>query len=1468
MQPQRSLGKRFSRLGRLENAWAEALSQPDPSRALDQLREIFGRFESIGRSASGLWLPFQASVLGARFVPLLADADFRRIVELGGKFAGADGIGIGQAWWPVAQILLTRAMADDYERAHVLLTWLYRSPLAVDGDRVHAAAALARTGAVSDEHLAVYADLMARHIQPPPEVTELVDAVLRVGFDDDDGRLRRAFTLAGLLTTTSRQPATAFALGLGELLIHRRPAAAAGHFRTALRVATVGAEQVQRGLIAAYLHARDFAAAAAAASPALGPRSAELLLLARMLAWLDVRGLTARSSPDADRRPATAAQLAGIASGRDAGIWYDYALGCAYLLDGDAAPATALLAPLPAAGLRDPEVYYYAAWAHLLCQGTEDVRACYHALAGQPGEWALGCLLVDAHADPEPAGARPSIPAGLDAVAAARQKLADGSSDLELVHWDALDLADTTSPDRLEALRTALGAAATLEQTDALAALTRQALFARLPAAERLLWAALVVRPRDPARGRALLEQAHSLGRDRAALLLAVDLLKAGRPAEVRALLRDAQSPKAELLRAWADLDSGAAQAAATRFTRLSERRLVQADYALGLMALRDAAGSWASGGADETQARAQNAIRYLTEVTARGYAPCDIATLLRAARALNVAGGQGTVTLRWADATAQPWTARLLALAQLVRAPEAAELALLQALTAWQRLGVGNAGTAPQAATHILLADVMVRACALVEDTSVCEGATALLADLADHEPLPQLRQAARRAVECADIRLRSQVPEEVEDPLLALAGAEAALAAGDRTEAARRLRALRVGSADPAQLGHTAVSLLAAALVGQRLPAAVPVEAPPAVAAAIDVVNAAGLCAVDETRAAEALLRALRTHDISELIDVRRVLLRLCARAAAGGRRSGGADVLVPLVRRAASSVGEPGALSAHVAARCATVAGDYETANALWHRAVTEASDLDERQQHATEHGRLLCHRAVAAHLADDRPNVLVHLRASADLIPEPVGQILADLEEDDLVSGLLSRLFPDSPIHAWQRPGRYPQLATIVGASRGLRQALDGSAREKINSGWVSATAKRGRDVELWHTVAVLCREDALSRAAGADGSTQARITATAIWMLLLAEPALNDLLENHGLAAGDDASFHQEIADELLGEHKARSTEALALGDVKTAQAHLDCLDAVRGGLATTRRLLADGHLTSIADLAGTEAGFAPLAARADGLLKEWGAERIAGARRLLEDPAAISRLPSGIDRDYESAIKDVEVVLGLRAAPLAVFSTALEWHNKWLFCLYQTKRRDSMRSVLQSAARFADVLLSLCTPGRAHLQENQALGQYWVYWAFVVLEDDPEQGIAHLERAREWDAQNASIPGLLSDANDMLMEKRWQRSKKLLDRNDVAGAEQLMRDFPAGPRMVAGELNRRALAKIDAVMKTFELHGARNMPISPQTRVSMRPILAEAAWFLGHAARIVPTEPAIRENLEFVQKLRKTLGLL
>lgn len=1405
-------------LGRLRKACARAFAERDPSSALLRLRELYPHFQSLGPESAPLWFSFLNFVFDARILPYLGEADFDQLGAFGDHLAACQVIGWAENRLVFVEASAVRGTTTDLQRAYRLLTELYQATWLPDGVRLGAAARLASLKAVDETHLAVYADVLARQPQPPAEVTGLVGEILNIEFDCDVESLRLARSLAAWLGRSSTLAEAAFALGLAALRLHQDPQSAAQLFATAL-ARDGGHTDALRGLLSAHLQAREFplAITAARTAPVLSPRCTDLLMLCEVLAWLgdcDVQS-SASAIP-----PATAERLAEIAPGLDVGPWRDYALGRLYLLDGDARQARQSFIEVFYAGLSDADVHYHAAWAELLCKNPDGVRADYDALAGAPGSWALGCLLQDA----APGDATLSaIPDGFEQVAAARQALTTRGTVPATLDVRSLFTSGAVQADLFEALRTALAVEAAHNRI--LPESLASPLFARLPAAERLLWTALSLRDTDAEESRSLLRRAIELGRDRAAVILALDAVRDGRLGEIRELLRDVPGPKAALLRGWAD---------------------TQAEYAL---ALRDAADAWARGDSDDARTHARNALAWLKTVSAKRAGRFKISLLKAAAESMVSAANPAE--LKWRAVTPEPWAARLIGLARLIGAPESVDVELFRRFTDW--LAPETHGTA--------LAQAALRVMLLSGDGAAREEAAAILIRLGERSSDADLSDAVRHFAARAGQQAGGGLDDLPDDPLATLVDAGLILGMEGRAGVLRRLRAVDFerGRANQAAL----VTVLASALEGEALPTPLPFTAPANVAAALATAAAIGQVAKGDAAAATGtLLNAFLAYKMDGLVDSRRVLPHVISHTAKRGRRDAVTAVFAPVMRQVVAEEGESGGDGDLAVACYATLLGDFETAEKAWRRLLEwSAADDGLSQELWGEYVRFVCHQAAVAYTAGDRSTALASMHTAALYMPEKFGRVFVGLELWHLVGVLVYTFFPDSPIVYDLRQGRLPRLNELIKASPDLKIALKSDTSKQVLRQWRLAVTRAGHDIELWHTLAILAREDAFARPVGEPSTDQARTTATALWLTLLTDPTLRAQSTGLTLPGEADEAFREEIIETLLADQKARLTEAVAQDDRDAAERCISCLNAVAKGRTATGRLLEQGPFSETTrSLYGDEHGFVPIAERARALIEVACGDLVEAASRTLTDGEAIRRLgeDSKLDKNYQAALRQLGIALLLDHPPNKVLCAALEWGYDWYICLENQNEEEAASAILDVIAPFAEHLAPRCKPGRGHTTENRVLGWYTyacgltaAYFARKAGGSRRvelfEKAIALLERAYAWNSE------WYPPKRDLCRV----RGERLFALGKFAEAENVLRDLRDNNSQLGTLYNNYA----------FDcLRDARELLRNARSRYEVDAAFdreGEYERMLLQAGRVDPEDVVIRRNISKIKGIRQ-----
>ncbi|WP_242909488.1 hypothetical protein [Actinomadura terrae] len=966
---------------RLRRAVHNAAGDHDPAGALAALRqaraEVSGALADADEAA--LTELVEATVRPA-LLPLLIEADFHELEAVGLHVvrAAAERHEPSGAWRP---LLAARDARGEYDAARGLLMRVYPVLDPADPAKQEVATALARRSVLPGEteapetELSIYVDALTREPAFMREIIDVVASVLRVDLESGERRMRQAAELA--LDLSNRKipaPGLDAALGLAHLIVMDRPDTAITYLIRA-RDAGRDDEAFRAMLTAAYLRAGDRVAAEALgghAAPTSSRWAREIAFLLRTLTWLD-------DPASEEPPPIEAAALRDFVIGELTGPWLGYAAGRMFLLEGDQRSAASLLLPLVDADPVRPDWIYHAAWAALLTGDRAGVARCFDRVRGQPMEWAVACLCLDA--DPESdradeiADAVRAAPPPFTALAEIRAWMARGGNvradtgpDPEL-EWDP---TEGMLPELLEAFRTVM-ARHVGRKDDRLAQLVDLPPFVRLPGQERLMWMGLSLRATEPDQGRELLDQAARVyGYGRAALVLAAWDAGENRPGTALELLGDdvpRAGVKAASLAAWAMAREGRDAEASEILHELKERGQHQAGFMLGQLRMRAALERHAAGDPAGARQIAAEAASELAEAVATVPAGTgEIARLLGGAAAAFAGTGGPEAPAPQPSMQAHPWAVWILGIAAATRDPAGADLGLLEYLVILldrdDRLG-------PE--PYIDLARALALACHRGRDRARTGTLVELLgrlaarargrADLAEVVALHDravLGQAQRESDESAP-----PLPAAPGSVAVAIVQAARVLDGGDPAEAARLLREAGDGD-DTGGTDAWICAVLAGAVQGTPVADAAPEPPLDDLSArarlAVHLAEAASLSVDEPERCLEqvaALLSSPGAEAVSRLVDIDRVLPMLCA--AKGGTRRASSSPLAEFVEGLAETPGVR--FDPVVLARCATATGALDTADRLWRRALAAAGP-DPAASLREEFARLLCHRAQRA------------------------------------------------------------------------------------------------------------------------------------------------------------------------------------------------------------------------------------------------------------------------------------------------------------------------------------------------------------------------------------------------------------------------------------------------------------------------------------------------------------------------
>jgi tetratricopeptide (TPR) repeat protein len=451
----------------------------------------------------------------------------------------------------------------------------------------------------------------------------------------------------------------------------------------------------------------------------------------------------------------------------------------------------------------------------------------------------------------------------------------------------------------------------------------------------------------------------------------------------------------------------------------------------------------------------------------------------------------------------------------------------------------------------------------------------------------------------------------------------------------------------------------------------------------------------------------------------------------------------------------------------------------------------------------------------------------------------------------VTRLLKHLFPGGDT-VLARPGRHRVLEDVIETSPGLFHALLADDREAVLRAWAGCLQKRGADLRLDHTLAVLYRERALEEIARDNSSDSVLVFATTLWSLLLSTKAFWQ--RQSGRTPAEEASLRDTVVRELLTLHVTIGSRKLAEGAVEAARPHLSCLADCRTGDVALKRTLKELGLpyhTTVDQHLGAE-----ISAIAENLLSGWCADILRVARKTVDDPAAIAGLPEGIRLNYRGGISRLEPFVRTGVPVAQILRTGLEWYNEWCFSLYDRQEVGEIRKLLTLASEFADKLIPLCGKGSGYKPENQALSRYFMFRGFAF--EELEAALTAYRTSLEWNPANANAQSLLHTRESELVEARLDTVLDLIEAKAFEEARRILDTLPdQGSHGLAVEYIRSAIRHRSNV-RTGKSRTAAAPPV--QLDALAREVLVPA--YLRHAVRAAgnkqfgPAVTSLRTALE------------
>lgn len=1355
MEPKVSFIDSFTNEGRLKKLWVAALAEPDPATSLELLRDVRLRMHESPAEFAHLWLPFLDTFFAPERVRRLLGTDMRAVEDMGRLLpqvkTSANAPAPAEIWLRLVRAYDAR---EETSQALALLGRTYRHATATEKVKAQCIHELARRGAMDDDILHLYLEHLRGSREPYSETALLatLGRFFEVDFSTDPARLKQAYFVGqALFSAGILLPRQRTALGLGALLLDQAPSEALNAFTSAYE-ADQNDQVALCGVLTCWMRLGNYIEVLTRlqderhAQHLKNPIIAGLLEICNAIIWLEHP-----QTPDLPLRdPGRLQQLKGLELHRYAGNVVLSTLGRLFLLSGDAQEALSAFTSLKPLTREHPQWAYYASWAYTLTGNTSEIAQFFLTLAGWPGQWAIASLLLDR--DPqlaEECGAvallRNIVDMNGPLAPLLKQKLARAHG---LAAPGTVEKPTSSSflEGELEILRIQL---ANTEKPAEMERLIRQPLFLRLPLADQLFWEGLLAwQQGDLRQTGALMERAsRSLGNRRAALFLGIHLLGQEQIDQARPYLDWALPGQHDLRFNLISIYLEGREGLLDSAIEQCEQLLPQAEghYLLGFLFLykarqqpeqaqqhyEQAAQTWRTALAVEGQTLPGNlkALELCASFLAYPQQRASTATALwKAWQELESAQRQpwiewhATLAVLWYGTPAEvasAYTECEHLLEMLKSLPPSATLALVRALT----LAAGRTEHESQANRLIILLERLKRL--NIHPTITRLGQSGTIAAL-----LGLYRRTApgQRARMQQNLHLFAQ--KDPGNELLPLLLAYTYLVENRRAEAMTLLQ-----SATPTGKRLAYIYKCLIELLRGRIP-------PPQSAALLNtgehttltlleyVLTIAASFATHEVEQGYEALARQKTGQVLLAWRLDRLLPAFCIYLLQNKRPLPAFLKDIPL---------------------------DSEQTDSETARPARVGNDLSRNLRYDLV--KLLCHQAVIAQQTGASFEAARQLRLAAhwstdDMDVAMSRPVLVDqsraLALRAATSRLLTYLFPElNDPHTLI--GRYHCLAQVIMQSPALITALGDEDRERVQLEWNKLLQNSAANVRFLHALSVIYREIALSREREQRAEERDWLVSTALWVLLLSSDAFwhyfsqergsNGQRKQPVLHQQQQQALWHDALESILAYHQKNAREAFAAGDYADAQRHLLCLDLCRQGEQALLTTLSAHGLCYSPELISPR--IVEIRQYAQRLLDEWGQELIAEAEDLLSAPD----LPTGAQKDYQSALEMLKPLVALDIPLFNILLTCLTWYNNWWHDCYQNVPQKELQMISHAAQEVAERLAPLCKKQNTLSAENKALALYFTYRGYSY--EHSQESLQAYAEAISWTPHASNAEELL-----------------------------------------------------------------------------------------------------------------------
>ncbi len=357
------------------------------------------------------------------------------------------------------------------------------------------------------------------------------------------------------------------------------------------------------------------------------------------------------------------------------------------------------------------------------------------------------------------------------------------------------------------------------------------------------------------------------------------------------------------------------------------------------------------------------------------------------------------------------------------------------------------------------------------------------------------------------------------------------------------------------------------------------------------------------------------------------------------------------------------------------------------------------------------------------------------------------------------------------------GRYRFIEQIIEHDEELKNSLIAKSQWQIEHQWYK-NISQCKDPRVIQGLAVLYHEQVTRDISENTPDEQLFQLNVSLWCYLLSTDEFWDYFspsrfsdrtveDRIPLTIDQQNSLCWHGLDELLSLHSSSGRGSFASGQLPLARLHMQCLDIARKDEQGIKEILKTNRHP---DAWVIKSRYLQNANRlSEQYLDDWAASVVRVAENLVNDDEKIKNLPKGIRKNYQEGISSLENFISCDVPVLRVLRSCLNWYNEWCFDLYQREEMDEMKRANSGAEGIAQRMIPLCTKGRGHTLENQAISQYYLVKGFT--EPNHDTATEYYQEAIAWNPGNKNAEDLLGGVIQKVLQDQLHQAMECMQQN-------------------------------------------------------------------------------------------------